>query len=171
MNQWQNIFPGSNAKVKAKIVGHTLVATFRVSNPPTIWRMDLDKNHSFAVAIQKHAADWELGIMAPKGEFTTVARFDDRLAVDEALAAVETAMFGNPNSTGAKTLRIGAMTATVLAILLAAWWTVVNLSYMAQQNAMAMQQQAAVSGAGRAAPAVALKPGTPADADTVLGRQ
>jgi hypothetical protein len=119
MNSFQTIFPaGSKPEVRAKVVDHTLVATFRTSNPPIVWRMDLEKNHSFAVAIQKRDEDWELGVMSPKGDFTVVARFDDRAAVDQAMSEVEAAMFSNPNSTGIKVWRVSAMTAAMVGIII-----------------------------------------------------
>jgi hypothetical protein len=134
-NNLQVIFPNPRQDVRAKVVDHTLVATFRSSNPPTVWRMDLEKNHSFAVAIQKRSTDWELGVMSPKGEFTVVARFDDRAAVDEAMAEVETAMFSNPNSTGIKVWRLSAMTAAMVFLILFGYLVIAGISALISATA------------------------------------
>ena len=119
MNAMQEIFPlgaGRSPDVRARVVEHSLVTSFRSSNPPTVWRMDLEKNHSFAVAIQKKEQDWELGVMSPKGDFTVVARFHERADVDAAMSEVESAMFSNPNSTGIKVWRLSAMTAAMVRV-------------------------------------------------------
>lgn len=165
MNRLQTIFPFMKAAVKAKIVGHTVVATFRTSNPPTVWRMDLEKNHSFALAIQKGAGDWELGVMSPKGEFTAVARFDDRREVDHALAAVEAAMFSNPNGTGAKVWRVSAMAAAILAVFIVGG-ALLGWMQTGGQDTAPMPPQAA----GPINKPAAVRSGVPMDADAVLGK-
>lgn len=69
-------------------VGASLVATFAKANPPLIWRFDLERNHSFTLALQGDDNEWELGVTSPKGEFTPVARFPLREDGEEALARV-----------------------------------------------------------------------------------
>ncbi|MBI1273807.1 MAG: hypothetical protein GC131_06965 [Alphaproteobacteria bacterium] len=103
---------------KATINERALVALFRDSNPPTVWRMDLDKNHSFAVAIQGKEGEWELGIMSSRGEFTVVARFATREEVDTAFACVQRALMSSPSSLLNKVIRTAAITATITVILL-----------------------------------------------------
>ena len=66
MNQLDTIFPSEKSDVRAKVVGHSLVASFRTSNPPTVWCLDLDNNPNFSLAIQKGTDDWELGITSPQ---------------------------------------------------------------------------------------------------------
>jgi len=180
VNNLQAIFPVAQQQdVRAKVVDHTLVATFRTSNPPTVWRMDLEKNHSFAVAIQKRDADWELGVMSPKGDFTVVARFDDRAAVDVAMAAVEAAMFSNPNSTGIKVWRVSAMTAAMVLLIIIGYLTLMWLGPQNNSNARVVAPVAASSHPVEqraAAPAPSIAPpsigrGVPIDADAVLGKE
>jgi hypothetical protein len=190
MNSWPMLFPATSKQdVRARVVDHTLVATFRTSNPPTVWRMDMEKNHSFAVAIQKRANDWELGVMSPKGDFTVVARFDDREAVDQAMTEVEAAMFSNPNSTGIKVWRVSAMTAAMVVLIIIGYLT---LMWLGPNNATMLPQQSTAlvaptsSAPPRAATAVATPAGAtgatngaaaptargvPIDADTVLGKE
>ena len=168
MNQLRAIFPREKSDVTAKIVDHTLVASFRTSNPPTVWRLDMEKNHSFTLSIQKRAEDWELGVMSPKGEFTVVARFDDRREVDQAFAAVETAMFRNPHSTGAKVWRISAMVAAILAVIMAG---IMVLTWLQLAFSPKIVPSGAEAPAARSSAAAPVKNGVPVDADAVLGHQ
>jgi hypothetical protein len=182
INNLQVIIPQSNQDVRAKVVEHTLVATFRTSNPPTVWRMDLEKNHSFAVAIQKNVNDWELGVVSPKGEFTIVARFHERAAVDAAMAEVEAAMFSNPNSTGIKVWRLSAMTAAMVSLIIVGYLLV---SYLGPNNAatpvavatsshtVASPVERSVFSAPVVVPVPSTQPvikGVPQDADAVFGK-
>jgi len=75
--------------VQAKLVGSTMVISFRHSNPSIIWKYDLERNHSFTLNLQGDDGDFELGITSPKGEFTSVARFASREDADEAFSAVQ----------------------------------------------------------------------------------
>lgn len=102
---------------KVKIVDQALVASFRDSNPPTVWRMDLEKNHSFAVAIQGREGDWELGIMSPRGEFTVVARFVTRGEVDVAFDGIQKALLSAGNTLRRKLLRTAAVTAVIVGVI------------------------------------------------------
>ncbi len=76
----------------ARMIGQTLIATFRAASPPLIWQYDLEKNHSFSVTVQGEDGKWSLGVVAPQGEFVSVAKFNMRAEADEAFAAVERAM-------------------------------------------------------------------------------
>jgi len=76
----------------AKMIGQSLVATFRAALPPLIWQYDLEKNHSFSVTVQGENGKWSLGVTAPHGEFTPIAQFNARAEADEAFAVVERAM-------------------------------------------------------------------------------
>ncbi len=168
MNRLQTIFPSStkSTDTKAKIVDHTLVATFRASNPPVVWRMDLEKNHSFSLAIQKATGTWDLGIMSPKGEFAVVTRFDDRRAADEALATVESAMFNTVFGGGGesdKIMRIGAWIAGGLVVIILISMVIGGLR--GGSSSAAPAQSAAKPAAA------AIKQGVPQDADAVLNMQ
>ncbi|MDX2027454.1 MAG: hypothetical protein SFW62_02330 [Alphaproteobacteria bacterium] len=70
--------------VETKRVGATLVAAYHKANPPLIWRFDLERNHSFTLALQGDEGDWELGVTSPKGEFYAIARFLAREDAEEA---------------------------------------------------------------------------------------
>jgi hypothetical protein len=170
MNQLQTIFPMEKSDVRAKVVGHSLVASFRTSNPPTVWCLDLEKNHSFALAIQKRVEDWELGVMSPKGEFTVVARFDDRREVDRALASVEKAMFANPYATGAKVWRISAMTAAILGVILCGAWVFAWMQSRMNPDGIRQAMESRINARVGAAATPQPRTGVPTDADAVLGR-
>lgn len=83
------MFLDGKKPVQAKLVGNTLVATFRNSNPNLIWKFDLERNHSFTVALQGDEGDFELGMTSLKGEFYPIARFASREDADEAFSAVQ----------------------------------------------------------------------------------
>src|ERR1700733_1220974 len=75
--------------VQAKLVGNTLVAVFRTSNPNLIWKFDLERNHSFTLALQGEEGDLELGVTSSKGEFYPIARFASQEDAEEAFTAVQ----------------------------------------------------------------------------------
>jgi hypothetical protein len=79
----------SKKPIEAKLVGSNLVAAFHRANPPLIWKFDLDRNHSFTVALQGEEGDWELGITSPKGEFYPIVHFVMHEHAEEALSAVQ----------------------------------------------------------------------------------
>lgn len=83
---------GKKKSVEVKLVGKSLVASFRASDPALVWRFDLQKNHSFSVALQGEEGEWELGVTSPKGEFYPIARFPAREDAEEAFAAVQKAV-------------------------------------------------------------------------------
>jgi len=78
--------------VEAKLVGSTLVAAFHQSTPSLIWKFDLERNHSFTLALQGEEGDLELGVTSSKGEFYPVARFASREDADQAFTAVQKAL-------------------------------------------------------------------------------
>lgn len=75
--------------LKVKLIGSNLVASFQRADPPLIWKFDLDRNHSFTIALQGDEGDWELGITSPKGEFFPIAHFPAREDAEDALMAVQ----------------------------------------------------------------------------------
>jgi hypothetical protein len=95
----------------------SLVATFAKANPPLIWRFDLDRNHSFTLALQGDDQEWELGVTSPKGEFNPIARFPSREDAEEALASVGAILSKGSFSWVAslfKTIGIGALVGVII---------------------------------------------------------
>lgn len=84
--------------VEAQVNGQSLTVAFRKANPPMIWRFDLERNHSFTLAIQGEEGDWELGVTSPKGDFFAVTRFLDKEAADEAFNNVQKALTRHKSS-------------------------------------------------------------------------
>jgi hypothetical protein len=76
-------------KTSAKSTASMLTVGFHSANPPLIWRFDLERNHSFTLALQGDESGWELGVTAPKGDFYPVAHFALREDADEAFTKVE----------------------------------------------------------------------------------
>jgi len=83
------LFLNLQKPVQAKLVGSTVVAAFRNSNPSIVWKFDLERNHSFTLALQGEEDDFELGVTSSKGEFYSVARFASREEAEEALLAIQ----------------------------------------------------------------------------------
>lgn len=75
--------------VTAKMVGPTLVASFQKANPPLIWKFDLQRNHSFTLALQGEDGDWELGLNSPRGDFYPIVHFYAREDAEEAFEKVQ----------------------------------------------------------------------------------
>jgi len=78
-----------NKKTEAKCNGLMLTVGFHAANPPLIWRFDLERNHSFTLALQGEPGDWELGVTSPKGDFSSVVHFTNREDAEEAFTKVE----------------------------------------------------------------------------------
>ncbi len=83
------MFWNREKQVEVKRVGSTLVAVFRTSTPHLIWKFDLERHHSFTLAMQGEEGDLELGVTSTKGEFYPIARFTSREDADEAFRAVQ----------------------------------------------------------------------------------
>lgn len=75
-------------KTDVRRAGASLVATLPNANPPLIWRFDLERNHTFTLAMQGQDQEWELGVTSIKGEFHPVARFPERDDAEEAMASI-----------------------------------------------------------------------------------
>jgi hypothetical protein len=105
--------------VSAKKSGSTLVVSFQKSTPPLIWKFDLEKNHSFTVALQGEDNDLQLGVNSARGEFTPIAHFSDRDSAEEAFMALqEILMKSQRNITGIVFACLGI--AFVLLLIMAA---------------------------------------------------
>jgi hypothetical protein len=81
-----------NKKTQVKCSGMTLTAGFHAANPPLIWRFDLERNHSFTLALQGEEGDWELGVTSAKGDFYPVVHFLAREDAEDAFAKIEKAL-------------------------------------------------------------------------------
>ena len=78
---------------EAKCDGLVLTVAFPTANPPLIWRFDLERNHSFTLALHREEkGDWALGVTSPKGDFCPVASFVLREEAEDALAKVGKAL-------------------------------------------------------------------------------
>ena len=144
--------------VEAKRVGAALVAAFRAAQPRLVWRFDLEKNHSFSVALEGEEGAWELGVTSPKGEFYPVARFPDREDADEAFAALQRALMkGKSGFLGAMLKGLGFL---ALVFVLALVMTGFAVSRLGLLNAAATPAAAAVQ--------LPPRPGMPLPADQVL---
>jgi len=79
----------------ARRVKTSLVATLPKANPPVIWRFDLERNHSFTLALQGDNHDWDLGVTSAKGDFHPIAHFSLRADAEEAFARISKVLEGN----------------------------------------------------------------------------
>ena len=108
------------AKVVKRAPGHCLVADFRDSAPPVVWQLDLAKSQNIAVALRGRDDDWSLGLIEPKGEFSTVARFDNREDAEDAYAVVQKALMKGRVCRGSSLWRwILAIAAIIVIVFLA----------------------------------------------------
>lgn len=78
--------------VLAQLSDRVLTVFFKVSEPPLLWRWDLEKNHSFSLSLHRQEGEWELGVTVAGGEFQPVAHFDDYEAAEKALLSIEAAL-------------------------------------------------------------------------------
>ena len=152
--------------VEARRIGSTLVVAFRMSQPRLVWRFDLEKNHSFSLALEGEEGAWELGVNSPKGEFYPVARFAAREDADQAFAAVQRAMMRkNGNWFGWLLKAIGALALFFVLAAGVAIFFIDRLGFMSiAHNPYAAMGMAAPA----AAPAAAPPDGVPLPADQVL---
>jgi hypothetical protein len=82
----------SEKSTEATVSGNSLIATFHKANPPLVWKFDLERNHSFTVALQGEEGDWELGLTSPKGDFYPITHFLTREDADDAFRCVNKAL-------------------------------------------------------------------------------
>lgn len=110
--------------VEAKRMGSTLVVAFHRANPPLIWRFDLERNHSFTLALQGEEGDWELGVTSPKGEFYTITRFLAREDAEEAFRITQKTLMKKR----CRWLKVFGVILAVLLLVLTALYLVGRLS-------------------------------------------
>jgi hypothetical protein len=157
-------------KPDVRRVGSSLVVTLSKANPPLIWRFDLERNHSFTLALQGQDNEWELGVTSPRGEFTPVARFPLREDAEEALAAISASL----TKTCFRWVGVFFKVIGILALLAAAalWgWSAlqnIELPHLAQSAAPIERAEAPAPEQAPAQPAPNTKNGIPLPADEVL---
>lgn len=158
----------SHKKPNVRRVGTSLVATFDKANPPLIWRFDLERNHSFTLAMQGQDGEWELGVTSVKGEFHPVARFPLREDAEEALETVSGALNGGGFAWLPKALKtIGVL----LLLFLGAAFLTTFVTQVIHPAANVAQQPLPEEFSDKTPPAPAPPPppnGVPLSADEVL---
>lgn len=137
-----------------------LTAQFGAANPPMIWRFDLERNHSFTLALQGESGDWDLGVTSPKGDFYSVVHFAAREDAEEAFAAVGKALSCRKSHFG----YIGKTLLTVIAAALFITAGVAGFAYYVLNQT----QSTAINEPGVAPRVSALQEGVPMPADDVL---
>jgi hypothetical protein len=148
-----------------------LTVGFHNANPPLIWRFDLERNHSFTLALQGEDADWELGVTSPKGDFYPVAHFAAREDAEEAFVKLEKALSMKKAASSIVAKSLLALVAVV--VLVAAGVTLFGFYVSHKVGATSTTVTlAAPSPAQPQTPAViqlnGLEPGVPLSADDVL---
>src|ERR1700722_5446352 len=108
----------SKKSVDAKRVGASLVAAFHKANPPLVWRFDLERNHSFSLALQGREGDWQLGLNSPSNDVQVVARFASRPDAEQAFAETEKILAQGKSLWTSAAMRILGVIALLLMILL-----------------------------------------------------
>ena len=153
----------SSKPVDVRRTEGALVAAFHRADPPLVWRFDLERNHSFSLALQGEDGDWELGLTSQKGEFYPVARFTTREDAEDAFAGVEKVLAKGRHSALRGALKIAGIV-TVAALALATAFTLMvtyNVMHLASHYPGAETQAQ-----GAAPPA--MKNGVPLPADQYL---
>lgn len=102
-----------------RLSGGVLVASFRCANPPVMWRYDVQKNHSFSVALRGQDGDWVLGLKTTDG-FEDICHYTAR---EDAVAALEL-VDGALNKKGQGWRRkLGVFSVVVLGLMLVGYLT------------------------------------------------
>lgn len=87
---------GGCPQVKARVVCWNkvpcLIASFKASNPPQVWQMDLEKLTSYTLRLVEKEGEWDLGYAEPDDVFKSVAHFDERHDAECAYEAVQKAL-------------------------------------------------------------------------------
>lgn len=152
-------------KPDVRRVKSSLVATLSKANPPLIWRFDLERNHSFTLALQGQDNEWELGVTSPRGEFNPVARFPLREDAEEALAAIGGELAKGRLRWVGGFLKIIGMLALLLFIGAVVWSSFLRMS---QHRLAQLESQQQVQAPQRPTGPSATQNGIPLPADEVL---
>ncbi len=150
--------------IETRLVGPNLVAAFHNANPPLVWKFDLDRNHSFTVALQGEDGDWELGITSPKGEFYPVAHFLVRENAEEALASVQKILMKKRCSKVWSVIRFLLILIVVAGLLLVAGGYLMATGF----SRMGFLMPSLSAGSPPAAPSAMIPSGVPVPADQFL---
>lgn len=159
----------TNNTLEVKRVGSTLIAGFHKAKPPLIWSFDLERNHSFTLALQGEEGDWELGVTSPKGDFYSVTRFLSREDADEAFARVQKALMTEKRSTSWLVAKIAAAIAgflVLMCVLLAVAFAVLQSRVIQSMSAVHAVSPAPMVEAPAHNPEA--EPGVPVPADEFL---
>jgi cbb3-type cytochrome oxidase subunit 3 len=155
-------------KLDVRRVKSSLVATLSKANPPLIWRFDLERNHSFTLALQGQDNEWELGVTSPRGEFNPVARFPLREDAEEALAAIGRELAkGRLRWVGCLLKAIGVL-ALLFFIAVLVWSIVLRTSQNRLTQLDTPPEQAQAGSEPVSPPPPEVKNGIPLPADQVL---
>lgn len=134
-------------KTESSRHGQVLTVGFHNANPPLIWRLDLERNHSFSMTLQAADGDWDLGMTSPGGTFTPVAHFTAREDAEDAFEEVEATLSTAPPGLVVKAIKM----LLLLCVVLIAAGVCISIYRMATTPAPVA-----------AAPALAATPMTPA---------
>lgn len=156
----------SSKSIVAKLVGSNLVASFPNANPPLVWKFDLDRNHSFTVALQGEVGDWEIGVTSPKGEFYPVAHFPAKEDAEEALRKVQKVLMKKKHSKIWMVIR-WALVLVLIGLLGFIVMTYFSLRQNTGLGAAGLGLGGIATGQELAAPEP-IKPGVPQSADDIL---
>jgi hypothetical protein len=149
-------------KTEAKCNGSMLTVGFHSANPPLIWRFDLERNHSFTLALQGEEGEWELGITTPKGDFYPVVHFVAREDAEEAFNKVEKIL---AKKRGVGSLIVKALLGVAVLALLVAGSVIAFATYINRMPAFPMS----AAGLPHPMPVPSAMPeGIPLSADDVL---
>ena len=144
-------------KTEARLKGSMLTVGFYSAKSPLIWRFDLDRNHSFTLSLQGEEGDWELGVTTPKGDFSSIAHFDEREDAEDALVKVEKSLASKWGGT-ALVLKVVALVALVA----------VGIVLAVGLYGFIVSQQPSSSAVGKAGAPAQMRDGVPLSADDVL---
>lgn len=181
---------GSRDRVKAKIVCWNkvpcLIVSFKDSDPPLVWQMDLEKLTSYSLKLVEKEGEWDLGYTAPDAAFVVVAHFDVRTHAEAAFEAVQAALIkgacagsSTGRSIGAKVFRTLLLVVFVAILLLfAGSWVASSLSaflgadrapaQMVEQKPMTLDDVPPDAAVLKREPKI--ESGVPMNADDVLPR-
>jgi hypothetical protein len=146
-------------KVKARKIGTSLIVAYPEAMPPLVWKFDLEKNHSFTLALQGEEGDWELGVASPKGDFYQVARFLAREDAEKAFARTQNTLMNG----GTNLWRLLGMVSMILVVVVA----LVVVGSFARTVLMHGESRSLETTAGALMPEGS-KEGMPQSADQVL---
>lgn len=158
------------ALTRAKISGQDLVVTFAEARPVSVWHFSLSTHHNCVFCVQGDAVDWHFGYSVPKGEFVSVARFDNRISAEDAFLEVQAALYKSHKEGGSWRGKLrGAFLTAAFLIIGGALFALVfggknNTSLSETEGAMLSPELASQTNLAKP-----IKNGVPQSADDVLG--